>query len=545
MAGRVVTNIFDAIVVGAGPNGIYQLHRLREAGLNVITLEAGSGVGGTWYWNRYPGARLDSECYAYTYAFSSLLIEEWDWTEEFADQPTLERYFNFVVDRLDLRRSIVFDARVVMCEWQEDTAVWYVKTADNREFFTHYLVPATGIMAIPYMPDWEGINDFTGVKLHSADWPDSGVDFTGKRVAVVGVGSTGIQIIQTIAPKVEHLTVLQRTPNWAAPLANYTFTPERIREVKDKYIDYYDATQASRSCFLWSGLEQSAFDVSADEREAYFAELYNRPGMALYQNNYRDILSDVKANNEVTKFLASKIAERVKDPVTARKLTPKHAYATKRPPLETGYYETYNRANVDLVALPEEPIVRLLENGIQTTERFFPVDVLIVATGFDAITGSFLKLGIHGVGGKKLTDAWADGPRTFMGVFGHDFPNMLVLGGPQGSNGNHPRCTTFVADWIVECILYLRANGVEKFDLDAQAEQEWVDYCTEIVMATPLLRDAENWQWGSNIPGKKRAYMLYVGSQPDFRTRLNEIAAEGYPQLHRGTAAAAIGGRTT
>jgi cation diffusion facilitator CzcD-associated flavoprotein CzcO len=542
MAGNVVADVFDVIVVGAGPNGIYQLHRLREAGLDVITLEAGSGVGGTWYWNRYPGARLDSECYAYTYAFSSALIEEWDWKEEFADQPTLEGYFNFVVDRLDLRRSIVFDARVISCVWQEDASLWIVETADGREFHTRYLVPATGIMAVPYVPEWEGIDDFKGVRLHSADWPAGGIDFAGRRVAVVGVGSTGIQIIQTIAPNVEHLTVLQRTPNWAVPLANYRFTPERVREVKDHYLDYYDATQQSRSCFLWEGIDKGTFDVSDEEREAYYAELYSRPGMALYQNNFRDVLLDVEANREVTKFLARKIRERVNDPETARKLTPVHPYATKRPPLETGYYETYNRGNVDLVALPEEPIVRILEDGIQTTKRVIPIDVLIIATGFDAITGSFLKLGVRGIGGKSLEEAWADGPRTFMGIFAHDFPNMMMLGGPQGSNGNQPRCTTFVADWIVECIQYLRANGIEQFDLNAEVEQDWVDYCNRLVMDTPLLRDAENWQWGSNIPGKKRAYMLYVGSQPDFRAQLREIADAGYPQLERATTSAEMGG---
>jgi cation diffusion facilitator CzcD-associated flavoprotein CzcO len=531
MTGSDSSGVLDAIVIGAGPNGIYQLHRLREAGLNVATLEAGSSVGGTWYWNRYPGARLDSECYAYTYAFSPSLIEEWDWTEEFADQPTLERYFNFVVDHLDLRRSIVFDARVIDCVWQEESCLWHLRTADKREFYARYVIPATGIMAIPYMPNWEGIDEFTGTILHSADWPEAGIDLTGKRVAVVGVGSTGIQIIQTIAPQVEHLTVLQRTANWAAPLANYTFSPARAREVKDRYLEYYEATQTSRSCFLWSGLDRSTFDVSPDERRAYFAELYNRPGMALYQNNFSDVLTDVRANREVTEFLATKIRERVADPEIARKLTPAHPYATKRPPLETGYYETFNLPQVDLVHLPEEPIVRLREDGIETTERFIPIDVLIVATGFDAITGSFLKLGIRGVESKPLATAWADGPRTFMGIFGHGFPNMFMLGGPQGSNGNQPRCTTFVADWIVQCIQHLRANDIERFDVSAAAEQEWVDYCNQLVMDSPLLSTAENWQWGSNIPGKKRAYMLYVGSQPDFRAALTKVAEDGYAEF--------------
>jgi cation diffusion facilitator CzcD-associated flavoprotein CzcO len=527
------TTVYDALVIGAGVNGIYQLNRLREAGLDVVTLEAGSSVGGTWFWNRYPGARLDSEAYAYTYAFSEELIEEWGWIEEYADQPTLEKYFNFAVDRLDLRRSIIFDARVVSCRWQETDGLWIVETADGREFRTKYLIPATGIMTVPYMPPWEGLDDFQGVTLHTANWPAAGIDLSGKRVAIVGAGSTGIQVVQTIAAEVENLTVLQRTPNWAVPLANYTFTPERVREVKDHYLDYYQTTSESRTCFLWNPRPVNTFDVSAEERTALYTELYYRPGMAFYQNNFQDMLLDPAANAEATTFLAGKIRERVKDPETARKLTPKHAFATKRPPLETRYYETFNQPNVDLISLPEEPILRITSDGIQTTKRIIPIDVLVVATGFDAVTGSFLGLGIEGVGGRSLAAEWVDGPRTFMGIFGHGFPNMLILGGPQGTNGNQPRCTTFAADWIVECIQYLRANHIESFDVDETAQDDWVDYCNELVMSIPLLRDAENWQWGSNIPGKKRAYMLYVGSQPDFRLRLQNLTDGGYRELLR------------
>ncbi len=536
------TQVRDVIVIGAGINGLYQLHRLREAGLDVATLEAGASVGGAWFWNRYPGARLDSECYAYTYAFSKELIEEWDWTEEFADQQTLERYFNFVADRLDLRRSIIFEARVISCRWDETAMIWILDTADGRQFRAKYVIPATGIMAVPYTPPWEGLDEFEGVQVHTADWPRDGVDLTGKRVAIVGVGSTGIQIVQTIAPQVEHLTVLQRTPNWAVPLSNYSFTPERIREVKDNYLNYYDTTQETRSCFLWAARPVNTLDVPPEEREAYYSELYDRPGMAFYQNNFQDLLLERGANAEATKFLTRKISERVRDPETARKLTPSHPFGTKRPPLETGYYEVYNLPNVDLISLPEEPIVRFTREGIQTTERMIPIDVLIVATGFDAITGSFLKLGIQGIGDRTLAQAWVNGPTTFMGIFVRGFPNMLMLGGPQGSNGNQPRCTTFVADWIVECIQYLRANDIEFFDVNQDAQEAWVDHCNEAVMSVPLLREAESWAWGSNIPGKQRAYLLYIGSQPDYRARLTTIAEQQYPELERESASSATRG---
>lgn len=526
-------HIHDVIVIGAGVNGLLQLHLLRSAGLDVLTLEAGDSVGGTWYWNRYPGARLDSEAYLYTYAFSRELIEEWDWPEEYADQPTLERYFNFAADRLDLRRSIVFGARVIACRWNENHSVWDLETADGRRFRARFVVPVTGIMAIPYLPPWEGLSDFEGTVVHTANWPREGIDLRGKRVAVVGVGSTGIQVVQSIAPEVGHLTVLQRTPNWAVPLGNYAHTPERVREVKEEYTDHFERSQSTRSCFLWSGLPVNTFDVSAEEREAHYADLYSSPGMTFYQRNYQDLLTDPAANEEATRFLAAKIRERVKDSETARKLTPTHHFATKRPPLETGYYEAFNRDNVELVSLPEEPIVRITPEGIQTSERIIPVDVLIVATGFDAITGSFMKIGIEGVNGQSLAEAWADGPKTFMGVFSHGFPNMLLLGGPQGPNGNQPRCTTFVAEWISQCIEYMKEHSIDRFEVDDDAVQAWVDYCNEMVMNIPLLRDAENWAWGSNVPGKKRAYLMYVGSQPDYRDRLREIADQGYPELEQ------------
>ncbi len=528
MTGRS-DNVHDVIIIGAGANGINQLHRIRQAGFVVVALEAGAGVGGAWYWNRYPGARLDSECYSYAYTpeFSAEVSTLWEWEEEFADQPTLEAYFNFVIDRLDLRRSIVFNSRVVSARWDEPTRTWRITTEDGATYESRHVVAATGILSVPFVPDYPGIQDFGGTILHTANWPAEGIDLAGRRVIVIGVGSTGIQVIQTIASKVEHLTVLQRTPNWATPLNNYRYSEERKAEVKAQAADIMRLTGSTRSCFVRDRRSESTWDVTDEERMAILQDLYAAPGLSLYSGGFDDLLTDAAANREVTNFLSAKIAERVHDPETARKLTPHHPFATKRPPMETGYYEVYNRPNVSLVHLPEEPIVRFVENGVETTEGFYEADMIVVATGFDAITGSFLHLGVEGTDGVTLRDWWEDGPRTYLGVFAHHFPNLFILGGPQGVNGNHPRCADFASDWIARAITRLRETGVSRIEVSDEFEDEWIEYCNSFVAGT-LLEDAVAWQWGSNIPGKKRRYMLYIGPQPTFRLKLEEVLASDF-----------------
>ena len=530
---------FDAIVIGAGINGLYQLHKLREAGFRVRTLEAGSGVGGAWYWNRYPGARLDSECYAYTYHFSPELIEEWDWTEEFAAQGQLEAYFNFVADKFNLRESIDFNSRVTSSVWDEDSNSWTVISDSGKTYTTRFLISASGILAAPILPDYPGIEDFEGEMLHTATWPADGVDFKDKRVGVIGVGSTGIQVVQTIAPQVEHLTVFQRTPNWATPINNYTFTPERIREVKAKADETYALTMKSGGCFLVDTDTRSTWDVTPEEREAFYEELYNEPGLTFYSRGFNDLFTDKEANAEVGKFLTKKIQARVKDPETARKLTPSHGFGTKRPPLETKYYEAFNQDNVDLVALPEEPIVRFTKTGIKTAERSIDLDVIILATGFDSITGSFVRIGAVGVDGISLADYWDNGPRTYLGTMVHNFPNFFICGGPQGVNGNQPRCTEFQAGWIAETIQYLTSHDITRIEATAEAEADWVKLCNDMVQAT-LLRDAQSWLWGSNVPGKKRAFTMYLAPQTEFRATLTRVAESGYEGTVLGDHAALV-----
>lgn len=521
---------YEVVVIGAGINGLYQLHKAREAGFSAVALEAGLGVGGAWYWNRYPGARLDSEAYTYTYHFSKELIEEWDWDEEFATQGKLEEYFNYVADRFSLRGHIVFNTRVVAAEWDESRRVWQITTTDGRRYESRFLVAASGILTAPYIPPFAGVTDFRGELVHTARWPEEGIELDGKRVAVVGVGSTGIQVIQTIAPTVGHLTVFQRTANWAKPLNNKPISTERSRELKANADDYYAATMRSRGCFIHTHRYTSTWDVPDSERPAVYEELYAGPGMSMYQGGFADLLTDEAANAEISAFLASKIRERVADPATAEKLIPNHPFATKRPPLETGYFETYNRPNVDLVHLPDEPIVRFTADGVETSERFIPLDAVIIATGFDAITGSFMKLGLKGVDGVELTEWWSAGPRTYFGVLVHHFPNLFIIGGPQGVNGNQPRCTEFAVNWVTSLMEAMREHGDDRVEVEARPEAEWVAHCTSIVTGT-LLEHADNWAWGSNIPGKTRAYTMYNGPQPDLRKEMTEVADAGYPGI--------------
>jgi cation diffusion facilitator CzcD-associated flavoprotein CzcO len=537
----------EFIIICTVINGIHQLHRLREAGCDVLALEAGSGVGGTWFWNRYPGARLDSECYTYTYNFSRELVEGWDWPEHFADQPTLERYFNYVVDEIGLRAYIHFDARVTACEWCEADRCWELRCDDGRSYRARYVVAATGLLSAPHVPRDLDLSAFEGQVVRSTDWPREGLDLAGKRVGVFGVGSTGIQIVQSIAPAVESLVVFQRTANWATPLNNEPIDDEGRRDLRARADEIFDRTMSTRGCFLYSPQGRSTWDVSPEEREAVFEELYAGRGMSLYQGGFNDVLIDKAANDEVVAFLSRKIRERVEDPETARKLIPTHPYATRRPPLETGYFETYNRANVRLVHLPEEPLRRVTATGVETADGEYPLDVIVLATGFDAITGSFVRLGLRGVDGLTLSEHWSAGPRTYLGICVSGFPNLFVLAGPQGVNGNLPRCTGAAVEWICDCVCGALEDGIDRIEATPAAEAEWVARCNSYVEGT-LLEKATSWAWGSNIPGKPRAFTLYIGPQPEFREMLGAVAEEGYAGIsmsgpgHPPTASASIGG---
>ncbi|MFN4090213.1 MAG: flavin-containing monooxygenase [Alphaproteobacteria bacterium] len=408
---------FDAMIIGAGVSGMYQLHRLRELGMRVRVFEAGSDVGGTWYWNRYPGARFDSESWSYGFAFSDELLQEWNWREHFSAQPDTLAYLEYAADKFDFRRDMQFDATVTAARWDEAARCWTVALETGERYRAPILITALGPLSAHTMPTIEGVESFRGEAYHTARWPHEPVDFSGKRVGIIGTGATAIQVIQTIAPLVGSLTVFQRTPNWAAPLHNRPITEVEQRDIKARYPEIFERCRNTVSCFIHTPDPRKALEVSPAEREAFWEKLYAEPGFGIWMGNFSDILIDEKANALMSDFMARKIRERVKDPAVADKLIPKdHGFGTRRLPLESGYFEAYNQDNVALVDINETPIERITPAGIRTTEREHPFDLIIYATGFDGVTGPYDRIDIRGPGDRRLKDDWQTLPRTFMGV---------------------------------------------------------------------------------------------------------------------------------
>ena len=448
----------DAIVIGAGISGMYQLYRLRELGLRVRVFEAGTGVGGTWYWNRYPGARFDSESYSYQYSFSPELLEEWNWSEHFAGQPETLRYLNHVADKFDLRRDIQFRSRVTAAHWQDDARAWDVTLEDgssaSRPLPHHRHRPAVGA-------DDAAHRGRRHASRASPSTPRAGrtsrSSFAGKRVAVIGTGATGVQTIAEVAKTAGHLTVFQRTPNWCKPLHNGPIDAETQVRIKASYPEMFRRCQETFACFIHTTDPRGTFEVTPEEREAFFEQQYATPGFAMWQGNFRDMLTNREANALVSDFVARKIRERVKDPKVADKLIPKdHGFGTRRVPMETSYYEVYNQPNVQLVDIKETPIERITPTGIKTSDADYEFDIIIYATGFDAITGSFDRIDIRGLDGLKLKDKWAGGPQTFLGVQVESFPNMFMLVGPHTALGNIPRSIEYNVDWVTGLIRHMR-----------------------------------------------------------------------------------------
>jgi cation diffusion facilitator CzcD-associated flavoprotein CzcO len=525
---------FDAVIVGAGMSGMYQLYRLRELGLRVRVFEAGTGVGGTWYWNRYPGARFDSESYTYAYSFSQELLAEWSWSEHFAGQPETLRYLNLVADKFDLRRDITFRSRVTAASWDEATRSWSVTLEDGSRFRTRFLITAIGPLSAPTMPRIEGVDSFQGQSFHTARWPHEPVDFAGKRVAVIGTGATGVQTIQTIAGSVGHLTVFQRTPNWCAPLHNSKIDAETQQKIKSSYPEIFKRCQETFACFIHTPDPRGTFEVSDAEREAFFEKLYGEPGFAIWQGNFRDIVIDRKANAAISDFVARKIRQRVTNPNVAEKLIPKnHGFGTRRVPLETRYYEAYNRDNVELVDILETPILRITPNGIETREREFEFDIIIYATGFDAITGSFDRIDLRGAHEVRLKDKWKRGPQTFLGVLTDEFPNMMMLMGPHTALGNIPRSIEYNVDWVTGLIRHARDNNLTRIEATAGGVASWTDHVRELGVGL-LSNEVNSWMTGfnSNVEGKQtRIVARYSGSAPAYRARCDEVATKGYDEL--------------
>jgi cation diffusion facilitator CzcD-associated flavoprotein CzcO len=536
-SGETTIPDFDAIIIGAGLSGLYQLYRLREQGLRARVFEAGTDVGGTWYWNRYPGARFDSESYSYGYSFSKELLQEWEWSEHFAGQPETLRYINYVADKFDLRRDIQFRSRVTAAVYDEDTRSWTTTLEDGSRFNSRFLITAIGPLSTPTLPRIEGRDDFKGASFHTARWPKEPVDFAGKRVAVIGTGATGIQTIQTIAGQVGHLTVFQRTPNWAAPLHNGKIDAETQAKIKSGYPEMFARCRETFACFIHTTDPRGAFEVSDEEREANYERLYGERGFGIWIGNFKDILIDRKANATISDFVARKIRERVKNQATAEKLIPKnHGFGTRRLPLETFYYEVYNQDNVELVDIKETPIERITPKGIKTSDKEYEFDIIIYATGFDAITGSFDKIDFRGAGGTRLKDKWKQGPETYLGIMIHEFPNMLMLMGPHTALGNIPRSIEYSVDWVTGLIAFATKNRLTRLEATTQGVKSWTDHVKALGEGM-LSNEVDSWMTGinSNVEGKQtRIVARYSGSAPDYRARCDEVAAKGYDELRLG-----------
>ncbi len=523
---------YDALIIGAGISGMYQLYMLRNLGLSVRVLEMGTDVGGTWYWNRYPGCRFDSESYSYGYSFSQEILDEWDWSEHFAAQPETLRYLQWVADKLKVREDIDFKTKVTSAKYNDDIASWELETENGRRLSGKFLITAVGPLSAPQMPSIEGINDFAGEAYHTGLWPHEPVTMEGKRVAVIGTGATGVQVIQTIASQVEHLTVFQRTPNWCAPLGNRSISSDEMQSIKKRYKEIFAQCGETFGNFLHKLDERSTFDLSPEEREAFFEELYAKPGFAIWLGNFGDTLKDEKANAEISKFVANKIRARVKNQKLAEKLIPtNHGFGTRRVPMETGYYEAYNRDNVQLVDCREEAIERITAKGIKTRDREYEFDMIIYATGFNAVLGALERIDVRGTGGLSLKEKWGDGPRTYLGLQTTGFPNMFTLVGPHNGSTfcNIPRCIEQNVEWVTKLIAHMRESGYEHVEATLDAENKWTQHVYETAART-LFPTADSWfmNVNRNLPEKKRTFLLYAGGAPAYKAKCDTVAENGY-----------------
>ena len=521
---------YDAVIVGAGFSGLYMLHKLRQQGLNVRVYEAGTGVGGTWFWNRYPGARVDIESQEYSYSFSPELDAEWVWSERYASQPELLRYLNHVADRFGLRDGIQFETRVTSAIFDEAANRWTLTTDRGETISARWCVMATGVLSVPNDPSFPGMETFAGPTYHTGRWPHEGVDFTGKRVAVIGTGSSAIQSIPQIAAQADHVTIFQRTPNFSVPAHNGAPDPAVVADWAANRAKYRaEARETGFGIRMVDQQEQSALEAAPADHKAAFEARWQIGGFALL-GAFSDLITDVNANKVAVDFVADKIRGIVKDPATAEKLVPKtFPIGSKRLCVDTGYYATFNRPNVSLVCLQDEPIEAIIPEGVRTAEATYPADALVYAIGFDAMTGALSKIDVRGRGGAALKDAWAAGPRTYLGLMIAGFPNLFIVTGPGSPS---VLCNMAVAieqhvEWISDCIAWLGDRQVGAIEATEAAQDEWVAHVNEVADTTvyPL---ANSWYLGANVPGKPRVFMPYIGGFPVYRAKCDEVAAAGY-----------------
>lgn len=526
---------YEVVIIGAGVAGIYQLYRLVELGVHTTVLEGASGLGGTWYHNRYPGCRFDSESYTYGFSFSKELLAEWDWKERFSGQPENLRYLNHVADKFDLRKHMQFNSKVESAQFDENGNLWRLHLADGREVTCRFLVTGLGLLSAPTPPRLEGMENFKGPSFHTYYWPHEGVALAGKKVAVIGTGATAVQVIAEIADKVGELTVFQRRPNWCAPLNNGPISKQEMADIRSRYDEIFAKCLRTPGGFEHEPDRRGFYEVSAEDRKALWDRLYGEPGFGIWLSNFREIFMDEAANAEFSEYIAGRIRERVNDPVIAEKLIPKdHGFGIQRVPLESRYYEAYNRDNVRLVDIQETPIERITPTGIRTTQRDYDFDIIVYATGFDAITGSFDRIDIRGVGGQRLRDKWADGPVTYLGMQISGFPNLVTVAGPQSGSAstNYPRGIEVGVNWVTNLLQYAWKHGYNRMEATKEAEEEWTRHVAKMYSLV-LMRKAKGWFTGynSNVDGHEFGrvrHLVYNGGAPKFVARITQVAAEDY-----------------
>ena len=524
------TASYDVIVVGAGFAGMYMLHRLRGLGLSARVYEQGGDVGGTWYWNRYPGARCDVESMQYSYSFSDELQQEWDWSERYAPQAEILKYANHVADRFNLRSDIQLNTRVDQAAFGENANAWTVTTSDGGSVTAKFVVLATGCLSNARMPDIKGLADFKGKVYHTGHWPHEAVDFTGQRVGVIGTGSSAIQSVPVIAEQASHLFVFQRTANFSIPARNAALTPEERESFRQNYPEIRRvAREEMRNGIVQELPDRGALDDGDNERRAKYESRWNYGGLT-FMGVYNDLALDKAANDTAASFVREKIAEIVKDPETARLLQPNnHPIGSKRICIDTDYFATFNRENVTLVDIKSNPIEEILPNGVRTGGKDYEVDALVLATGFDAMTGSVAKIDIRGRGGQTLNQKWAEGPRTYLGVMSAGFPNLFIITGPGSPSvlSNMIVSIEQHVDWIADCIGYMRERDLDSMEAKKDAEDSWVAHVNDVAQNT-LYPQANSWYMGANIPGKPQIFMPYIGGVGVYRQICNNVAAKGY-----------------
>ncbi len=518
---------FDVIVVGAGFAGLYMLHRLRGMGFSVRVLEAAGSVGGTWYWNRYPGARCDVESVEYSYQFSPELQQEWAWSERYAAQPELLRYANHVADRFDLRRDIQFDTRVAAATFNEAANRWMIETETGARHTAVFCVMATGCLSVPNKPKFKGTATFAGAAYHTGTWPHQGVDFTGQRVGIIGTGSSAVQSIPLIARQAQHLYVFQRTPSFAVPARNAPLSEREQAAVKAEYPALRALAKTRRNGLFCATTAISALAVSDAERERAFRERWERGGLC-YTGTFNDLLIDKRANETAADFLRARIREVMKDPQTAEALCPRTVVGGKRLCIDIGYYETFNRENVTLIDLNKAPLEAITRDGLIAGGEAYKLDAIIYAIGFDAMTGALTRIDIRGKTGARLADTWAEGPCTYLGLCVAGFPNLFIVTGPGSPSVLTNMLPTIEqhVEWIADCINYLRGKGLCRIDATPQAQAAWVAEVNRIADGT-LFPTCNSWYLGANVPGKPRVFMPYIGFPP-YVEKCNAVAANGY-----------------